>query len=113
MNNRILEININDIMADEKGCSEMINQACRRSTPLRVAGVCSNDSLIFVSLEDRPVAEPELFHRLAPLSSPDRDNVAAAISGRFYDGFATLGSFKVDNKLWGLFARPVARSDKE
>ncbi|MFA7230532.1 MAG: hypothetical protein WC071_04625 [Victivallaceae bacterium] len=106
--NRIIEININEILADERGCSEMINHACCRSEALQVTGVCSNQSAIFVILESRPVDCPRLFYRLAPLSSPDKDEIAAAISSRYYSGFSTLGSFAVENQLWGLFARTSA-----
>jgi hypothetical protein len=45
------------------------------------------------------------------LSSHDRDEIAAEMTARYHAGFTTIGSFEAENRLWGLFARPVSAKE--
>jgi hypothetical protein len=105
---KIVEFNINEIILEEKACSDLIMRACLRSpvTPRHVTGMCSNRDKVFVILEQCPHNTPLPIYRFALLaaSANDEAEIGSQISARYYAGFTTIGSFTVDNQLWALFA---------
>lgn len=104
---KIIEILIDDILNDAAACSDLINGAVRRNPALRATGVCSDETRIFVSLEDTVTPPPEMMqYRLAELSELDRDLIASGLKSRYYAGFTTMGSFIAGNTVWALFAGP-------
>jgi hypothetical protein len=107
---KIIEILIDDILNDAAACSELINEALRRNPALHVTGVCANESIIFVSLEDTGSPPEMIQYRLAELSELDKDLIAAELKSRYYAGFRALGSFISGNSVWALFAGPINQS---
>lgn len=105
---KIIEFNINEIVLEEKACSDLIMRACLRSpvTPRQVAGICSSRDKVFVILEACPddVSLPLYRFALLSASANDAAEISSQISARYYAGFTTLGSFTADNQLWALFA---------
>lgn len=105
---KIIEFNINEIILEEKACSDLIMRACLRSpvTPRYVTGLCSNRDKVFVILEQCSHNTPLPAYRFALLASSANDvtEIGSQISARYYAGFTTIGSFVVDNQLWALFA---------
>ena len=103
---KIIELNINEILLNEKACSGLIRKACLRApgTPYYVTGMCSTPGKVFVILEPSKEDIDLPQYRFAPLSSLDEKNISAEISSRYYAGFTTIASFVVDDKLWALFA---------
>ncbi|MDD5597700.1 MAG: hypothetical protein PHV82_07130 [Victivallaceae bacterium] len=105
---KIVEFSINEIILEEKACSDLVMRACLRSpvTPRRVTGMCSSRDKVFVILEACPQDTPPPVYRFALLASSANDEaeIDSQISSRYYAGFRTIGSFTVDNQLWALFA---------
>lgn len=103
---KIIEFAITEILIAEEACSKMISKACMRSplTPHRVTGLCSNDEKVFVILEECLEDEKLPEYRFAPLSSLNEKDLTSEVSARFYSGFTTIASFRVEDRLWALFA---------
>ena len=111
---KIIEFNINEILLEEKTCSDLIMRACLRTpvTPRHVTGLCSNKNKVFVILEQCHHNLSLLEYRFAPLSSIDEKDIGPEISARYCAGFTTIGSFMVDNKLWALFSNKKTNIQK-
>jgi hypothetical protein len=107
---KIIEIFIDDILNDAAACSELINGSCRRNPELHVAGVCANETMVFVLLEDTAPPPHIMQYRFAGLSEFDKDLIVAELKSRYYAGFTTLGSFISGNAVWSLFAGPANQS---
>ncbi len=102
---RIIKIAIQDVLQDAGNCSARINRACRRRQPLEVCGICSNQDELYLIMQkcDRNQRQ----YRFAPLSDFDGDALVAALRSRYDAGFDMLGSFTVDDCVWGFFSRPI------
>lgn len=105
---KIIEFSINEILIEEKVCSDLITRTCLRQlvTPCHVTGLCSSKDKVFVILEQGELEHSLPEYRFAPLSSLNSQAVSSEISARHSAGFRTIGSFLVDDyQLWALFAR--------
>ncbi|MDD5727341.1 MAG: hypothetical protein PHV59_02145 [Victivallales bacterium] len=104
---RIVEFSINEILIEEKACSDLITRTCLRQliTPYRVTGLCSSEDKIFVILEQSKLERSLPEYRFARLGSLDSREIEAEIHTRYNAGFRTIGSFLADDQVWALFAR--------
>lgn len=102
--NRIVKINLADILVDAKRVSEIINEACRHRQPAKVVGCCRTAKNLLVFLEPVETVGEEIYH-VAPFPSRNESEVVAEVSSRYFAGFSTIGGFDVDDDgKWGLFA---------
>lgn len=101
--NRIVKIHVNDIAVNQKEMSELVNNACRRKTPMKVAGLCQVRDNLVVSLEetDKP---SNLKYVFSSFPSENEEEIITEIDSRYHAGFSTVGDFYIANKKWGLFA---------
>lgn len=103
---RVFEIAIDDIAIDPGAASGLLNATLKRGgRPMTVAGMCSDDSLLYLSLCPAAAGSPTPVYRFAELSGYGRDAIASAITARFYAGFTTVGSFATADSIWALFRR--------
>ncbi len=107
--NKILKINISDIIIDPARESEMITNACIRSIHMRPTGVCQFGDAILIVMEkcnsENYDSKQNYIYTLAPLNSANLDEVIAEISSRYFAGFSILGGFDVKNEKWALFEK--------
>jgi hypothetical protein len=105
MRNRILHLALADIIVDPAAAAARITAACRRQPPLRVTGLCRVGETLVVALEETSDGDARC-HVLAPLGGATMtlEEATAAISARFYAGFAFLGACDDGHTRWGLFA---------
>jgi hypothetical protein len=101
--NKILKLNISDIIIDPALESEMISKACSRKMKMDVAGVCQCGDYLLISLEEND-EERELIYVLAPFNSVNVDEIAAEITSRYFSGFSMIGGFDLKSEKWALFA---------
>lgn len=99
---KIVEIAFDDILEDSKACSELLDKACHRQQPYKVVGCVSNNDAVFITLEP---GTTEYTYRFARFPSLSASEITADINSRYAAGFSTIGSFVVDQTLWGLFAK--------
>ncbi|QSH42446.1 hypothetical protein P0136_02720 [Lentisphaerota bacterium ZTH] len=109
---KIIEINISEILLDEAACSEIINRACSRHSSWRVTGICADDSIVFIVVEDAPGLKVKNY-RLAPLAGENKEEIAAEIKSRYDCGFTTTGSFMTCNGRYALFAEVDLKQEQE
>ena len=104
--NKILKINVKDILYDYRQASEIINKACNRQIPMEVKGGYIKNDNVILSLEQKFDDEKDNYKNyiLAPFSSLIEDAITAEITSRYYAGFTTILCFEVEDKTWGLFA---------
>jgi hypothetical protein len=104
--NKILKINIKDIVYDYSQASEIVNKACSRQVPMEVKGGFVKDLNIILSLEQIKDDEKENYKNyiIAPLPGLAEDVLTAEISSRYYAGFTSILFFEYQDKMWGLFA---------
>lgn len=106
---RFIAIDKYEILADAEDAGKMLAKAVLRKIPMRFSGICDlNDTTLMVILEERPSEEkPPREYVFSPFETdPDFDDVSAAVRSRFDAGYDTLGSFRINGILWGLFSRP-------
>ena len=104
--NKILKINVKDILYHYCQASEIVNKACSRQIPMEVKGGFINDNNIILSLEQKFDDEKDNYKNyiFAPFSGLAEDAVIAEITSRYYAGFTTILCFELQDKAWGLFA---------
>ncbi len=105
--NKLIPIAVNDILTDEVGCSEMLTHACRRGEHWRIVGGGCDNGVFWAAAEEAEEGEPLQTCRFARLCAPNKDEIAAAISARYYAGFSTLAFFPAGDDIWALFAETV------
>ena len=59
---------------------------------------------ITVFMEETEEAEPYSFV-FSPMDSAADDDVAATVKHRYEAGYSTLAVFRIEDTVWGLFAR--------
>ena len=103
--NKIIKININDILIDPAGESEMITKACSRNHKMNVTGLAQVNDIIIVVCEN---SKTDLLKKyvLAPMESLNIDEIETEISTRFFSGFSFIGSFLLKSKIWALYSIP-------
>ena len=101
--NKIIRIDIDDIIIDPAAESQMISEACGRQIRMHVTGLCQSGNTILVICEIDKEKEKHKKYILAPFDSINIDKITAEITARYFAGFTTIGTFDVKNKKWGLF----------
>ncbi len=111
--NKIVQINVDDIVIDPQGMSEMLTDCLKRTRTVRLAGLCDIGGVLIASFEDSPVRIKTEFV-FAPFSDVSGDGVSAEVVSRYNSGFSLRGSFRSGEIVWGLWERekPTARSRK-
>ena len=104
--NKILKINLKDVIYDHKNASDILNKACSRTPLTRVSGGFKfGDNLIFCLNE---IERPEAVHEnyiIAPMDSLSEAGVIGEINTRYTSGFSTLFCFELNDKIWGVFSQ--------
>ena len=103
---KIIPISINDIIADEENCSEMLNHACLRGESWRVSGGGVIGGTFWTVLENVVGADskPTVTYRFARLCQPGAGKIPAAAQARWSAGFTILAIFEMSNNVWALFS---------
>ncbi len=101
--NRILKVNIREILIDAGDVSRMLSQACARKNRMKITGVCQVDEQLLFCLEPDDFGEA-LNYVLAPFPSSNEDEMTGEIENRFHAGFSTLGDFCIGTRKWGFFS---------
>jgi hypothetical protein len=102
MRNKILKININNLIVNTAGEAEMITKACQREIPMQVSGLCQIGENLLVIFEECD-SIPDVNYVFARFESENVDEITAEISARFYSGFSMLGGFDIKREKWALF----------
>lgn len=111
--NRVIKIYYNDLTGDCDDCAELINSACCRQRPLRVAGLLSGEDFFLVTLEDCDA--PPRKYNFAALEGGSADELTAEITSRYFAGFTLEGGFLLRGVYWALLSsepKPVTGSKK-
>lgn len=106
MSSKIIPIAVNDIIADEAACSDMLTHACTRGEHRRVTGGGCDDGVFWAIAEEAAPGAPPASYRFARLCAPGKEEIAAAVSARYYAGFTTIAFFPAADAIWALFAVP-------
>ncbi|OGV33531.1 MAG: hypothetical protein A2020_10560 [Lentisphaerae bacterium GWF2_45_14] len=104
--NRVLKIYENDIIADSRSTSDVINSACSHARGMKVTGCCRHNDVILIVLEESQAAVDKLTYVIAPLPEGGPDEVIGEMASRYFAGFTTFGGFEAGGKFWGLFGHP-------
>lgn len=102
MKNKIIKINVDDILINSDDNSEMITKACARDIKMQVIGICQVNDYILISLEECDISS---VYQLAPFDSINVDEIAAEISTRFSFGFSMIGGFDIKHRKWALLKK--------
>lgn len=100
---RIFELIISDIVVNAKECSDRLNATLQRGCGMKVAGVASDSGSLYVSLVAAQEGEEIGVYRFAELCDLSENTLSAAITERYYNGFITLSTFPVGQRVWALF----------
>ena len=100
--NKIIKIDIDDIIIDPAAESQMISAACNRQLNMHVTGLCQSGNTILIICEQESKKQQHKYV-LAPFNSINIDEITAEISARYFAGFTTIGAFDIKNQKWGLF----------
>ena len=100
--NKIIKINIDDIIIDPAAESKMISDACMRQIHRHVTGICQcGETLLIICEKDEKKQQHK--YVIAPFDSINIDEITAEISTRYFAGFTMLGAFDIKNTKWALF----------
>jgi len=102
MKNKIIKINVDDIVINPEDQSNMITMACDRDMKMQVSGLCQVNDDILISLEECDISS---VYQLAPFDSINVDEIATEINTRFSFGFSMIGGFDIKNKKWALLKK--------
>ena len=104
--NKILKVNIKDILYDYRQASEIVCKACNRQTPMEVKGGFIRGDNVILSLEQKFDNEKDNYKNYIFASFLDlaEDAITAEITSRYDAGFTTILCFEYEDKVWGLFA---------
>jgi hypothetical protein len=102
---KIIKINTNDIIIDQKNISDLINRNCFGKTKRIVSGAyLKNDNLI-VWMSPRNADIDITNYVLTQLNDPSEGVIIAEIKNRFVYGFSIVAFFEINDKLWALLGR--------
>ncbi len=104
---KIISFSLDDLAADTAGVQDAVNTACaRRGVKYRVRGLCQIESQVYFALLPKAPEEESETYVLAPLDpAPSHQDATAIFSDRWGAGFDLVGSIKVYETLFLLFAR--------
>ncbi len=104
--NKILKINLKDVIFDYRQASEIVNKACNRHTPMEVKGGFVKGNNVILTLEQKFDNDKDNYKNyiFAPFIDLAEEAVTAEITSRYYAGFTTILYFEFEDKAWGLFA---------
>ena len=101
--NKIIQINVDDIIIDPAGISEMITNACCHKIRMQVSGVCQTGDNILIVLDEESFCEKEYQYILAPFESGNVNDITGEISSRYFSGFFFVGGLDIKSEKWALF----------
>ena len=97
--NKILKINLKDLVYDYKNASDILNKACSRACPMVVSGGFKfGDNLIFC-LEE--VSRESEVYTIAPMNNLSENGIIGEINTRYASGFLTIFCFEFNDKIFG------------
>lgn len=105
--NRVVTIHHDEIRFDPAGAAGIVDQVNLRSASMRATGVIPIGDEILVCMEeaaDTPEVAKSLRHVFAAFADESVDGVSAEVQSRYYAGFSAVGAFRLDGRLWALFA---------
>lgn len=100
---RIFELIISDIVLNARECSARLNATLQRGDGMKVVGVACDSGRLYISLVSAPEDEGIGIYRFAELCDLSENSLSAAITERYYNGFITLSTFPVGQRVWALF----------
>lgn len=100
--NKIVQVDIEDIVFDPEDIGNMLTNCLKRPHKVRLAGACDAGGILVVSFEDSPERSDSKIV-LAPFQDPGVDDIATEISLRYQKGYSLRSSFRAGDSLWGLF----------
>jgi len=107
--NKILKINLKDIIYDHKNASDILNKSCSRFSAMRVSGGFKfRDDLIFCLEELVKVESISENYIIVPMDSLSEDGVIGEINARYTGGFSTIFCFELNDKVWGVFSKRLS-----
>lgn len=101
---KIIPISINEIIANEESCSEMLNHACLRGNSWRVSGGGAVSGTFWAVLENVGASEATVTYRFAKLCRPGASEIPAAAKARWAAGFTIVALFEASDDIWALFS---------
>ncbi len=102
---RFVNIEKCDILTDPEEAADILNHAVRRKRPMRFSGLCdANSETLLVVLEEIEETKNVAFV-FSPFPSESTDEITATVESRYLAGYSTLGTFRLGDMLWGLFAK--------
>ena len=101
------------IVCDPKEAGKQLTRYFRQSKrPLRLMGMGDTDDFtLTLFLENTNHRELDRTFVFSPFPGNTVDEVAATVQHRYAAGFDTLGTFYVEENLWGLFS--IADEDRK
>lgn len=105
--NKILKINIDDIIFDYREASDIINKACTRNEGFEVKCAFKRGKIVFVCLEEIDCFKTEKIvdYVFSKISNDNDEEIIAEIDYRYRYGFSTFGVFEIYDNLWALFGK--------
>jgi hypothetical protein len=105
---KIIRISFDDIIVDPRAAAGVLETACSRKNGWQVKSVCClSDEVAFLML---PSLREKTSFVFAKFASENDDDVLAEISKRYYAGLDLVGTFFIDESLWGLYEKNDAKS---
>lgn len=106
--NKILKINLKDVIYDHKNASDILNKACSRASLMRVSGGFKfGDNLIFCLDEAVKTEAVSDSYIIAPMNSLSEAGLIGEINSRYTSDFLTIFCFELNNKIWGVFSKRI------
>ena len=107
--NKILKINLKDVIYDHKNASDILNKACSRASLMRVSGGFKfGDDLIFCLDEAANARSAPESYVIAPMDSLSEAGIIGEINSRYTSGFSTIFCFELNEKIWGVFSKRIS-----
>jgi len=104
--NRIIKINIADILYDYRQASSIINSACARNKRLSVSGAfLLFDNLFLILGTNANISVGNFEYIISPMDTEGESGMLGIIESRHYAGFKTITCFMIQDKLWGVFEK--------
>ena len=97
-----VRVSFDDIVFDPEEVGDMLTACMKRQRKMRFVGAAAAEKCLIVLFEESPVkSESKLV--LAPLKSPDPEEISAEISLRFERNYLLRSAFRIQSKLWALY----------